>query len=216
MASNRERLFAASDVIEAGAWRAELRNDEIAVINYAGVPVVRGIRAVIRDRDWQTLVPAVRAVQRSASAEGFCLLLEVEFEGFGCRYNATLSIVFSVDSLEVVFEGESPADFHSNRIGLVVLHRTDEAGRDVLIGETSGGHTPSRFPVDISPHQPFRNVATMQWQRDGVDLGWNSGAMFSKPKTSATGLTRRLRHTAGHCPCPSPWTFRPEAGSARV
>jgi len=179
MTSNRERLFAASEVLEAGAWRAELRNDEIAEISYGGVPALRGIRAVVRDRDWQTLVPVVRATERIPAAGGSPLVLDIGFDGFGCRYKATLSIVFSRDSLEVVFEGESPADFHSNRIGLVVLHRTDEAGRDVLIGETSGGHTPSRFPVDISPHQPFQNVATMHWQRDGVDFGLEfSGDVF--------------------------------------
>ena len=41
MTSNRERLFAASEVLEAGAWRAELRNDEIAEISYGGVPALR-------------------------------------------------------------------------------------------------------------------------------------------------------------------------------
>lgn len=170
MTNNRERLFAASDVVEAGGWRAELRNDEIADISYGGIPVLRGIRAVVRDRDWQTLVPVVRAVERLPAGEGTRLVLDIEFDGFGCQYNAALSIVFSADSLVVVFEGESPADFQSNRIGLVVLHRPDDAGRDVLIGGRSGDLTPSRFPVEISPHQPFQNVASMQWQRDGVDF----------------------------------------------
>ncbi|MGF6832455.1 hypothetical protein QF015_000604 [Paenarthrobacter sp. TE4293] len=170
MNSYRERLFAASEVLEAGAWRAELRNDEIADISYRGVPVLRGIRAVVRDQDWQTLAPVVRGIERIPATEGTSLLLDLEFDGFGCRYSGTLGIAFSADSLEVIFDGESPADFQSNRIGLVVLHRPDDAGREVLIGGNAGGQTPSRFPVDISPHQPFREIASMSWRRDVVDF----------------------------------------------
>ena len=170
MTNNRERLFAASEVLEAGAWRAELRHDEIADISYAGVPVLRGIRAVVRDRDWQTLVPVLRGIERIPAKEGTSLLLDLEFDGYGYRYSGTLGIAFSADSLEVVFDGVSSADFQSNRIGLVVLHRPDDAGREVLIGGSSGDHTPSMFPVDISPHQPFQNIATMRWQCDGTDF----------------------------------------------
>ena len=167
MTHNRERLFAASELLEAGDWRAELRNDELAEISYHGIPVLRGVRAVVRDRDWQTLVPVVRGIERVQGAGRFAVHLDIDFAGSGCRYSGKLGIGFSAGSLEVVFDGEASAEFKSNRIGLVVLHRPDEAGRPVVIGTPEGETRSSRFPVQISPHQPFRDVAAMQWTRDG-------------------------------------------------
>jgi hypothetical protein len=180
MTVNRRRLFAASDVVEAGDWRAEVRNDELAEISYRGIPVLRGIRAVVRDRDWQTLVPVVQGRVHVPGVGGHSVLLDVEFEGFGCRYTAKLAFIFSAQGLEVAFHGEAPEAFQSNRIGLVVLHRPDDAGRLVVIENTGGGGgTALRFPVDISPHQPFQDVGAMQWQRDGANFRLDfSGDVF--------------------------------------
>lgn len=170
MTVNSRRLFPASEVVEAGDWRAEIRNDELAEISYHGIPVLRGIRAVVRDRDWQTLVPVIRGMVRVPGVGGCSLLLDVEFDGFGCRYTAKLAFIFSAQSLEVTFHGEAPVAFQSNRIGLVVLHRPDDAGRPIVVEDTGGRRVPSRFPREISPHQPFQDVAAMQWERDGADF----------------------------------------------
>lgn len=168
MLNNRERLFAASDVVEAGDWRAELRSDELAEISFCGVPVLRGIRAVVRDRDWQTLVPVVRGIERAQGEGRFALYLDIDFAGFGCRYSGRLALHFATERLEVTFDGEAPAAFQSNRIGLVVLHRPDEAGQPIIITTPGGESKFSQFPVAISPHQPFHDVTAMQWERDGA------------------------------------------------
>lgn len=134
------------------------------------MPVLRGIRAVVRDRDWQTLVPVVRATKRVREAGRYSVLLDIDFDGFGCRYTGTLKISFSAQRLDVEFDGVAPVNFESNRIGLVVLHRPDDSGRSVVIGGSGGGETSSAFPVDISPHQPFQDIASLRWHRDGSDF----------------------------------------------
>ena len=40
-----------------GRWSVEQRGDELAEIGFAGVRLLRAVRAVVRDRDWNT-VPA--------------------------------------------------------------------------------------------------------------------------------------------------------------
>ncbi|MBT2553042.1 hypothetical protein [Arthrobacter sp. ISL-5] len=66
-----------------------------------------------------------------------------------------------------------------NRIGLVVLHRTDDAGRNVTITAPDQSRTERAFPTDISPHQPFLDIAAMSWERDGTALGLEfSGDIF--------------------------------------
>lgn len=165
---NHARLFAPSETVEAAGWRAELRNDELSDITFNGIPVLRAIRAVVRDHDWRTLVPTVGRVAQHARDGGVTLLLDIDFAGFGTSYTGELAIHLMEDSVRVTFDGIAPAAFRSNRIGLVVLHRPDDAGRAVAIGSPGGVSTPSFFPVDISPHQPFMDVSSMGWERDGT------------------------------------------------
>lgn len=167
---NRPRLFAPSEPVVAGGWRAELRGDELADISFHGIPVLRAVRAVVRDHDWRTLAPSVRSVVHDPDGDASKLVLGLDFGGFGASYSGQLAIVFTAGSLTVTFDGTAPADFRSNRIGLVVLHRPDDAGRAVTIGSPGGGSAASRFPSEISPHQPFLDVASMEWEREGADF----------------------------------------------
>ena len=65
-------------------------------------------------------------------------------------------------------DGRALTGFARNRIGLVVLHPTDDAGRAVRVRHTDGGVTAGSWPTDVSPHQPFRDVAGFEWSRDGL------------------------------------------------
>lgn len=163
---NRPRLFGPSEPVAAGEWRTELRGDELADISFRSTPVLRAIRAVVRDHDWRTLTPSVRSLVHD-DGDASALVLGLDFAGFGSSYAGELTITFTADSLSVTFDGVAPADFRSNRIGLVVLHHPDDAGRAVSIGSPGGGSTALRFPTEISPHQPFLDVASMEWERDG-------------------------------------------------
>ncbi|WP_307276733.1 hypothetical protein [Arthrobacter sp. W4I7] len=53
-------------------------------------------------------------------------------------------------------------------MGLVVLHRSDDAGRDIIVTSPDGTLTKGAFPTDISPHQPLTDIAAMSWERDGT------------------------------------------------
>jgi hypothetical protein len=167
-AKNESRLFAPARPIEAGPWRLQLRGDELANIEYRGHPLLRAIRPVIRDQDWRTLQPTVEAVTFDDDGGTFALRLAVRFAGFGAESSAELTVSGSGDELTVAFDGAALCDFRSNRIGLVVLHRPDDAGRHVTISAPDGTRTESAFPTDISPHQPFLNIAAMAWERDGT------------------------------------------------
>lgn len=97
---------------------------------------------------------------------GFTLF--IDYAGAGAKYRAKLSVQMDAAGLSVAFDGEASSDFHSNRIGLVVLHRPDDAGRAVSIGTCHGTVRNQRFPTEISPHQPFTDIKSMGWKRDGT------------------------------------------------
>ncbi|MDQ1058979.1 hypothetical protein QFZ23_002880 [Arthrobacter globiformis] len=180
LAENTSRFPAPARTIESGPWRLQLRGDELADIEYRGHPVLRAIRPVVRDHDWRTLIPAVQSVTGDDDgADGFTLRLAVSFTGFGAEYAADLEVIISGNELMVAFDGTSPSEFRSNRIGLVVLHRPDDAGRNVTISAPDQTRTESAFPTDISPHQPFVDIAAMAWDRDGTAFALEfSGDVF--------------------------------------
>lgn len=166
--TNDDRLFAPSEAIECGPWRVQLRGDEVAVIEHHGTPVLRAIRAVVRDHHWRTLTPAVTPVAHTGGTGWTRITLGVDFAGFGARYGGELVLNMNSRELSVTFDGVAPADFSSNRIGLVVLHRPDDAGRAVSISATDGTLSQRHFPVQISAHQPFMDIRGMDWDRDGT------------------------------------------------
>lgn len=160
-----ERMGGPRSILQHGRWTLEIRGDEVADITYDGVLLLRAIRPVVRDQDWNT-VP-VRVVA-TASGNGAETVVELRFQAEQIRYAATLTVALSSDELLVGFDGTAEAAFLRNRIGLVVLHPASEAGREVSVRHTSGSVTQGRWPDRISPHQPFTDIAGFAWTRDEV------------------------------------------------
>ncbi|SDD94895.1 hypothetical protein [Auraticoccus monumenti] len=146
-----------------GRWTLELRGDEVADIAYDGVLLLRAVRPVVRDRDWNT-VP-VRVVG-PAGGDATATVVGLRFEDGDIGYAGTLTVRLSAHELTVDFEGRAETAFERNRIGLVVLHPASDAGREVVVRHTDGTTTRGRWPVSISPHQPFRNIAGLTWHRE--------------------------------------------------
>ncbi|MCP8999315.1 hypothetical protein NFC73_06120 [Pseudarthrobacter sp. RMG13] len=162
------RLAPARRALSAGPWSAELVGDELAHISYLGRPVLRAVKAVVRDQDWQTPQPAVRTLEVTQDNECLQARWTVRFAGYGVEYDGRLTADFTPAAVEIAFEGEAVHAFRSNRIGLVVLHPPADAGRDITVEHPDGGRTAARFPRDISPHQPFMDVAALEWADDGT------------------------------------------------
>ncbi len=82
-------------------------------------------------------------------------------------------------TVEVSFSGRAKTAFRRNRIGLVVLHPTSEAGRDVSVVSPDGNVTAGAFPTDIRPDLVFTDISSLEWADAGTafDLGF-SGDIF--------------------------------------
>jgi len=148
----------------AGPWAFERRGDELANLSFDGTMVLRAIRAVARDRDWQTLpVEILEVHSREVGLE-----LKLQMAGFGIELEASL-LVDATDGLRVVLSGTCITDFWRNRLGLVVLHPPDVAGSPLTVIHSDSRSEVSAFPQEISPHQPAVDIVGMRWSVDGVD-----------------------------------------------
>ena len=160
------RLGGPATALQRGRWSLQVRGDEVADIRYDGVLLLRAVRPVVRDSDWNT-VP-VRVVDTEPRADGSGLATRLEFAAEGIAYAAELTVALEDAELTVAFRGRALDGFARNRVGLVVLHPAAEAGRPVQVRHPDGSLTAGTWPVEISPHQPFTDVAGFRWTTDGV------------------------------------------------
>ncbi|MEU1973001.1 hypothetical protein ABZ477_15205 [Microbacterium sp. NPDC019599] len=149
-----------------GHWALELRDDELADLSYDGRTVLRSIRAVVRDRDWNTAGWVVEQVAESDSI----LELVLHTAGYGAELRGTVRVDATDDLLVVSFDAVSTTAFETNRTGLVVLHPPQLAGAALTIAHSDGSVEESSFPQAISPHQPAFDIAGLAWAHDGLDV----------------------------------------------
>lgn len=159
-----------------GPWEIALRGAELDDIRYHGRAVLRSIRAVTRDRDWNTLPVTVLDVAEDGGNLTVTARHGVEGQPV---FDSVLTARMGEDTLSVEVELRALRDFLSNRTGLIMLHQPALAGSELLVGHGAGEPTRTRFPAAISPHQPAFNIASLAWDHAGVAVTAEfSGAVF--------------------------------------
>ena len=148
----------------SGRWRLELRDEEIADIEFDGRPVLRSIRGVARDRDWGTIPPRVISVDRG----GDRIAINVSLVGRDADIAARLVVEADGDTLQVRWDGTLGAPFLRARLGLVVLHPPFLAGEPLQITHSDSSVEHTTYPLEISPHQPAFDIRALSWQHHGL------------------------------------------------
>ena len=148
----------------SGAWSLSLRGDELADIAYDGHPVLRSVRAVVRDGDWDT---AELVVDEVTGGEG-ALALRVHSRGLGSSFSGGVRVSAAGPELRVDLDLVSAEGFATNRTGLVVLHPPGVAGEPLEVLHSGGARERTRFPREISPHQPVLDIAGLDWPAGGL------------------------------------------------
>ena len=146
-----------------GTWSWQLRGDEVADICFDGSLVLRMVRVVARDRDWNTVPTVVTGSRTEHSA----LELDLAMVGFGADIVATLRLEAS-ESLRVTVTGVSRSAFERNRLGLVVLHPPTAAGAPLVVVAPDGSRRETAFPTRVSPHQPAVDIAALEWTAGSI------------------------------------------------
>ena len=138
---------------------------KLAFVRYVRVgsaEVLRGLYAAVRDQYWNTVLPNVTNIRTRHVDGGFELTFDAACEKGDVNFLWKGAIAGHKDgTLRFAMDGVAQSTFLRNRIGFCVLHPLKEcAGKAVTI-ETSEGKQDTRFPEDISPHQPFKDLRAM-------------------------------------------------------
>ncbi len=165
LATQRHEIAEAGQpfTLSAGPVSVELNPSGTALrdVAFDEEVVLRGLAFVARDENWGTLpLAAAPQIRRSDDT------IEIEAAGEGDYPNGDLSwhILFRIapKGIEARATVRSSRGILTNRTGLVVLHGLSACrGQEVVITHADGGSTRSAFPVQVSPHQPFMNMAAL-------------------------------------------------------
>ncbi|WP_461163862.1 hypothetical protein [Arthrobacter sp. R4-81] len=202
--SLQNRLAPEARTFAVGNWTAELVGDELANITYAGRPVLRAIKGVIRDHQWRTLQPAVRDVAFLEDDDGVTVRFHVDYAGGEARYESMLKVRLTPLTVDVEFNGRAKTAFRRNRIGLVVLHPASESGREVTAVTPAGNVTTRRFPEDISPELIFTDIASLEWADAGTafDLSFAGDVFETEDQRNWTDASFKTYSTPSADPIP--------------
>lgn len=135
-------------------------------LRFGNAEILRGVYAAVRDRNWGTVSPQVGNVKVESGDGGFkatfdvtCKQGNIDFFWRGILTGEARNRV------RFAMEGEARSTFLRNRIGFAVLHPITEcAGNWCTVYHGDGSKEQGKFPFRVSPHQPFKDMASVSHQ----------------------------------------------------
>jgi hypothetical protein len=149
-----------------GAWSLKLRDDELAEISYNGQLILRSVRALIRDQDWNTPSIIIDEVKQTENQ----LAVKISSSGFGAMFTGTIKFSVVADVAEIEMSLVSNSDYLANRIGLNLLHPPSLAGTKLSVLHSNRKTERSIFPEKISPNQPVMDIAGLSWTQGDLSV----------------------------------------------
>jgi D-apionolactonase len=149
-----------------GNWSVKLRDDELAEISYSGQLILRSVRALIRDQDWNTPSINVEEVTQSENQ----LAIRISSSAFGAMFTGKITFSVIADVAEIEMSLVSSSDYLANRIGLNLLHPPALAGTKLSVLHSNKEIKESVFPIKISPNQPVMDISGLSWRQGSLDV----------------------------------------------
>ncbi len=162
------------EVLRLGLVAACLELPALRNVSCAGSEVIQAVAVAVRDRNWGTVPAEVSHIDRDVSdAEAIIR--------FSCTHdNGDVGFVWDGEiavraldqtqsDMTYAMSGHATRAFLSNRVGLVLLHPLTMAGHPLSV-RSSAGTSPSVFPAEVSPWQPFFDLAGMSYSQGDADV----------------------------------------------
>jgi hypothetical protein len=150
--------------LRAGGLTCQYEEGNLRYIRAGEVELLRMIYSAVRDQNWNTIAPTISQEKIEQAADSFVITYDCHYRKGDIDFSATYRIKGEADgSIRFVMEGEAFSTFQRNRIGFCILHPASVAGADCQIESPENEKTEGKFPVYISPHQPFKNIFRMHW-----------------------------------------------------
>jgi len=145
-----------------------LADGQLLYLRIGELEVLRRIYFAVRDERWGTVPWVIVDEEVETQPEAITIrFLVVHERGEICfQWRAEITVELSPDGVNVTYSasGQPETDFHSNRIGLCVLHPIEGyRGRKTTAVSVDGSRVDTAFPDEIAPYSPFQNLRELHY-----------------------------------------------------
>ncbi len=155
--------------ITSGPIKATFHPQELLLryVQVDGSEALRGICFAMRDQNWDTVPPIVENLESESDEQGFRIQFDFSWKSGPIQFAGQATLGGNAQgTIAYRFSGDCQQDFLKNRLGFVVLHGAQLAGKPCHCLEVTGSQLQGVFPASISPHQPFKNLRSIRHSLD--------------------------------------------------
>lgn len=161
-------LFRGYTRLTSGKIELFYSGGEIRHLRVGPVQVINAIYTAVRDRNWGTMGSDTESELVDQKKNGFEIKTILNFRDESELLKARITVRARKNHLTYTMEGIALTGFYRNRIGICILHPSGECrGKSLKVHHTDGSSTIGLFPDRVAPHQPFKNMACLQWYPSG-------------------------------------------------
>jgi D-apionolactonase len=153
----------------AGTVEVEYENGFLRYVLCEGAEVLRMMYFALRDENWGTYVPFIENEIIKKEQNAF----HIEYDCFHYKNEIPIfkwhAILRGEENGRITFaiKGEALQDVLKNRAGFCVLHPIHScSGQPIEILQNDGEISTAIFPINIAPHNPFKNIKQIRWKID--------------------------------------------------
>ena len=152
--------------LNAGPLSLFFENGDLRTIRFADREVLRRIYVAVRDANWGTIPARLSGLNIHSDAGSFRVTFKAEHRERDIDFAWDGEIEGGPDgTIGYRMKGEARTTFLRTRIGICVLHPVEECrGVSCVVEKVDGSTERGSFPRYISPHQPFKNIRSIEHQ----------------------------------------------------
>lgn len=149
----------------AGPLRLDYDSGDIRCVRLGDEEILRRIYVAFQDRNWTARPWHILSEEIDDRGDSFTVSVSARGSFDAEPFTWMVDIAGDADgTVRYSLHGEASAPFLRNRLGICVLHpMAGFAGRVCEITHVDGSVEPSTFPHQISPHQPFLDIAALAY-----------------------------------------------------
>lgn len=147
-----------------------LEHGRLRYFSFCGNEFIRMIHVAVRDENWMTVPYEITDFDLLQAGEKLVITFSVIYSSWSISFAAQVKVEAEPNRMEFSFSGVAENDFLKNRIGICLLLPVENCNNELCTIITAKGDSmEGKFPADISAHQPFVDISSIEWQtKEGV------------------------------------------------
>ena len=148
--------------INNGFLKALFSNGDFRKLEFNDVEFIQRIYYAVRDEEWLNVPYTINNFKLQTTQDVVICSYTLSF-GTDIYFVADIKFVMKYNHITIEANGKALTAFKKNRIGFCLHLPANLKGVNCLVTHTDHTTTASLFPLFISPHQPFKNIAAIEW-----------------------------------------------------